>query len=131
MDKKITYWVELAEYDIETAAAMFQSKRYLYVGFMAHQAIEKILKAYLVNKTGEAPPFSHSLSFLAKKGDIYQSFSEGQKDFIDMLEPMNIEARYPGNKTQLLQSLTAERCDEILKNAKELHKWIMQKLSTN
>jgi len=98
MDKKVTYWVELSEYDIETAAAMLQSKRYLYVGFMAHQAIEKILKAYLANMTGEAPPFSHSLSFLAKKGGIYTSFSEAQKDFIDMLEPMNIEARYPGNK---------------------------------
>lgn len=81
-----------------------------------------------MNITGEPPPFSHCLSFLAKKASIYTSFSEEQTDFIDKLEPMNIEARYPGNKAQLLQNLTNERCDEILKNAQELHKWIMQKL---
>lgn len=39
-------------------------------------------------------PFSHSLSLLAKKSNIYQELSEDQKDFIDLLEPLNIEARY-------------------------------------
>lgn len=108
---------------------MFQSERYLYVGFMAHQAIEKILKAYFVCTQCETPPFSHSLSFLAKQSDIYKDFSEEQKDFIDLLEPMNIEARYPTHKEQLLKSLTKDRCAEILKNAQGLQKWIIQKLS--
>lgn len=128
MNEKVTYWKELSDYDMKTAEAMFQSKRYLYVGFMAHQAIEKILKAYFVNVADETAPFSHSLSFLAKRSDIYKSFSEDQKDFIDILEPMNIEARYPTNKKQLLESLTENRCTEILNNAKELQKWIMKKL---
>ena len=44
MNKKISYWVELSDYDIGTAEALLESGRYLYVGFMAHQAIEKILK---------------------------------------------------------------------------------------
>jgi len=48
MDTKEKYWLEMAEYDIKTAEAMLESKRYLYVGFMAHQTIEKILKAYFV-----------------------------------------------------------------------------------
>lgn len=39
------YWIEIAKYDLETAEAMLKSKRYLYVGFMCHQSIEKILKA--------------------------------------------------------------------------------------
>jgi len=128
MNEKVKYWTELSEYDIKTAEAMLQSKRFLYVGFMAHQAIEKILKAYFVNVTGETAPLSHSLSFLAKQSDIYKKFSEEQKDFIDLLEPMNIEARYPTHKKQLLESLTAKRCTEILYNAQELQKWIMKKL---
>ena len=125
---KISYWIERSEYDLETAAAMLKSKRYLYVGFMAHQTIEKILKALFVRCENKPAPFSHSLSFLAKKADIYDSFSETQKDFIDILEPMNIETRYPVHKEQLLKSLTEERCIEILHNTKELHKWIMKKL---
>lgn len=75
MDSKIKYWIELSDYDIETAVAMFQSKRYLYVGFMCHQTIEKIFKAYFTKIKSETAPFSHSLSYIAKKGDFYESFS--------------------------------------------------------
>lgn len=128
MDKKIAYWVDLADYDIDTAIAMMKSKRYLYVGFMAHQAIEKILKAYFVKTNYAIAPFSHSLSYIAKKAGLYQSFSEKQKNFIDLLEPLNIEARYPSHKEQLLASLTEMRCNEILNKTKELHSWIKQKL---
>ena len=46
MDERTEYWIEIAEYDIETAKAMLVSKRFLYVGFMCHQAIEKTIKAY-------------------------------------------------------------------------------------
>jgi len=128
MDKKITYWVELAEYDLDTAAAMLKSKRYLYVGFMAHQAIEKILKACFVSTNDKTAPFSHSLSYIAKKAGIYKNFSEKQKEFLDQLEPLNIEARYPSHKEQLLASLTERRCNEILNKTKELYAWIKQKL---
>lgn len=128
MNNKVAYWTELSDYDIKTAEAMFKSERYLYVGFMAHQAIEKILKAHFVSIKEETAPFSHSLSFLAKQSDIYKEFSEEQKNFINILEPMNIEARYPTHKEQLLKSLTEDRCAEILKNAQELQRWIMQKL---
>jgi HEPN domain-containing protein len=128
MNKKVTYWIELSDYDIETAAAMLISKRYLYVSFMAHQAIEKILKAYFVKSNKETAPFSHSLSYIAKQSEIFDLFSEEQKDLIDMLEPLNIEARYPSHKKQLFESLTDERCKTILEKTKELHSWIKKKL---
>ena len=128
MTVQINYWRELSDYDIETADAMQKSKRYLYVGFMSHQSIEKILKAYFVKINGESAPFSHSLSYIAKKAKIYEHFTEDQKRFLDMLEPMNIECRYPTHKEQLLKSLTEERCREILDNSKELQLWIKQKL---
>lgn len=128
MDTKEKYWLEMAEYDIKTAEAMLESKRYLYVGFMAHQTIEKILKAYFVNVKNETAPFSHSLSFLAKQSGLYEKLSEEQMDFIDLLEPMNIETRYPTHKEQLLKSLTNKRCVDILEKTQELYRWIIQKL---
>lgn len=36
----------MSDYDYDTAIAMMQTRRYLYVGFMCHQTIEKALKAY-------------------------------------------------------------------------------------
>lgn len=44
MDPKVRYWTALADYDAETAAAMLRTGRYLYVGFMCHQSVEKMLK---------------------------------------------------------------------------------------
>lgn len=70
MNDKVQYWVEISDYDLETAEAMLKSKRYLYVGFMCHQAIEKVFKAYFTGVKSETAPFSHSLSYLAKKGDL-------------------------------------------------------------
>ncbi len=79
MDDKIKYWLELSDYDLKTAEAMLQSKRYLYVGFMCHQAIEKIFKAFYVKLKSETAPFSHSLSFLAKTGTFYEQFSRTKR----------------------------------------------------
>ena len=43
---RISYWKDLATYDIDTAEAMYVTRRWLYVGFMCHQVLEKIIKAY-------------------------------------------------------------------------------------
>ncbi len=96
--EKIKYWLEIADYDIETAKAMLKSKRFLYVGFMCHQAIEKTLKAYFTSKYDDVPPFTHNLKHLANKTEIYDSMPEDYKDTIDTLLPLNIEARYPTYK---------------------------------
>ena len=128
MENKIRYWVEISDYDLETADAMYQSKRYLYVGFMCHQTIEKIFKAYFTKLKQETPPFSHSLSFLAKKGDFYYEFSESQKEFIDQIEPLNIGARYPAHKDRLLKSLSDKKCSEIISETRDLQQWIKMKL---
>ena len=128
MSEKIKYWIDLSDYDMETALAMLKSKRYLYVGFMCHQTIEKIFKAYFTYLQNDVAPFSHSLSYIAKKGGFYNEFSENQKDFIDQIEPLNIEARYPSYKERLLKSLSDEKCFEIIDNTKEIQQWIKKKL---
>ena len=130
MIDKVSYWVELADYDFETSLAMLESKRYLYVGFMCHQTIEKSLKAYW-SKIFEDPALKiHSLSRLAEKTGLDKEMTEEQLDFIDMLEPLNIEARYPSHKERLMKSLDAERCKAIIDNTNELRLWIKNKLLT-
>jgi HEPN domain-containing protein len=128
MDEKVKYWLELSDYDLETAKAMLKSKRYLYVGFMCHQSIEKILKAYYSQHSQDTPPFSHSLSYLSKESGINKILEDHQKEFMDQIEPLNIEARYPSQKDRLFKSLTKERCQYLIENTKKLQKWIKQKL---
>jgi len=66
INEKVEYWLELSDYDFETAEAMLNSQRFLYVGFMCHQSVEKMLKAVFVKSFEEIPPFTHSLSQLLK-----------------------------------------------------------------
>ncbi len=128
MDNKVKYWIDLSDYDLETAEAMLKSKRYLYVVFMCHQTIEKAFKAYYTKVKSETAPYKHSLSYLASKGDFYDSFTDDQKNFIDQLEPLNIEARYPSHKERLLKSLSDARCTDIIEKTKELQQWIKMRL---
>lgn len=128
MNERANYWLELSDYDIITAQAMLETQRLLYVGFMCHQAIEKILKAYCSEKTNEQPPYTHNLTRLAEISGISQLLSPGQFELIDTLEPLNIEARYPSYKERLLKSLTKSRCDELITQTKQLQKWIKMKL---
>ena len=128
MNEKIKYWIDLSDYDYDTAVAMQLSGRYLYVGFMCHQTIEKILKAYFNLDSQEPAPYSHSLSYIAKKAGLYDSFTDTFKDFIDVLEPLYIQTRYPSHKEALMKGLTKAKCEEILKKTKELQLWIKAKL---
>ena len=128
MENNAKYWIDLSDYDLETAEAMQTSRRYLYVGFMCHQTIEKAFKAYFSKRKPETVPFSHSLSLIAKKGGFYDLLSEQQKEFVDQIEPLNIEARYPSHKERLLQSLTDSKCREIIEKTKEIQQWIKEKL---
>ena len=130
MIDKIQYWIDIAEYDLETAQVMLDGRRFLYVGFMCHQVIEKMLKAYYVFINNDNPPCIHNLSFLAEKSDILEIMTEEQKDFMDLLEPLNIEARYPKDKVKLLRSLNFESCRDILQKTRDLYQWIKKQLLT-
>jgi HEPN domain-containing protein len=130
LNPKIKYWVDLSDYDLETAEAMLKTKRYLYVGFMCHQVIEKILKSYFVFVTNTLPPYTHNLRFLAKESNLFDMLSEKQNTFLEQIEPLNIEARYPEYKEKLLKYLTNERCQEIITSTKEFQQWIKQRQLT-
>jgi len=125
----VSYWIDIAEYDLETAEAMLITKRFLYVGFMCHQAIEKYLKACYVHVLDATPPYTHNLSRLANLSGVYERLSAEQRDLLDVLEPLNIEARYPTHKDRILRSLSERRCESLIAETKELAKWIRSQLS--
>jgi HEPN domain-containing protein len=127
-NEKLKYWLELAEYDLETAKVMLDGGRHLYVGFMCHQVIEKALKGYYVSVLADDPPFTHNLTILARKSGVLGTLSDEHKDTIDLLEPLNVEARYPTAKDKLLKALTGQRCISVLKRTEALFTWIKARL---
>ena len=74
---KADYWFDSAEYDLQTAKAMLETRRFLYVGFMCHQTIEKALKGILVTrKPEEELPYIHKLMRLANLSGISTEMDE-------------------------------------------------------
>ncbi len=123
MDDRVAYWLELADYDLKTAHAMLQTGRYLYVGFMCHQVIEKALKA-LVAKTGVFPPKSHRLRRLAEMAGLLGRMSDAQQSFVDTLDPLNIESRYPNELAELSAAFGANEGEAVIRQTEELYEWI-------
>ena len=124
----VTYWVELSDYDLETALAMFQTKRFLYVGFMCHQSIEKIFKAHYSKLKVETPPYTHKLIYLAQHGGFYDLLSNEQINFVLEVEPLNIETRYPEYKERLTKRLSPEYCEFLIEQTKSLQQWIKKQI---
>ena len=48
--------------------------------------------------------------------------------FIDELEPLNSEARYPTYKDALMRKMDKKYTESILKKTEDLYLWIKQKL---
>ncbi|MDR1735360.1 MAG: HEPN domain-containing protein [Oscillospiraceae bacterium] len=130
MMNKSAYWLDLAEYDLSAAAVMLNGKRFIYVGFMCHQTIEKALKAVIARdcKEDESPPKTHDLSKLAIAAGLIDVMSEEQIKFLEYLNPLNIEARYPEFRQRLLSVLSVERCRRIMAETEDLLCWIKNRL---
>ena len=97
-EEKVAYWLDIADYDMETAEAMYKTERWLYVAFMCHQVIEKTIKAYWSANRDDIPPYVHNHMRLADGCGLYEQMDETQKTFLEIITNYNIEARYPEDK---------------------------------
>ena len=127
MDKIVTHWIERAEYDLETAEAMLNLSRCLYVGFMCQQAVEKILKALIAHKDKENLPI-HNLNRLVEIAEIRDDLSNEQFNFLAELTPYCIEARYGDYKESLSEIIDEDRARDIYEKTREIFEWVCQKI---
>lgn len=64
---KYKYWTMLSDYDLDTVEVLIAGRRWVYVAYFCHQAIERQLKGMYVYYTGKEAPKTHNVSFLFKK----------------------------------------------------------------
>ncbi len=95
-------WVALSEYDLETARHMLKTGRYLYVVFLCHLALEKILKAHVTEATQSIPAKSHDLIYLVKKSGL--SLPQPYLDFVGKINNASVPTRYPDDLQRSLSS---------------------------
>jgi HEPN domain-containing protein len=112
-----------AEYDIKTAESMFETGRYIYVIFMCHLSIEKMLKAIVAEVTKQIPPKTHNLLYLAKLIDL--ELPQDIFDFVSKINNVSIATRYPEDFSELLKVYTKLVAKEYLEKTKKVIKCLL------
>jgi HEPN domain-containing protein len=126
--KTIDNWLSLAEYDLATAAAMLETGRLLYVGFMCQQAVEKILKACYVKQHGTTPPYTHNLLRLIAEMPWKEAVDAPTLELIETLNSYYIESRYTEDIQELASTTTEAKASRTLQSTREAFAWLKSKL---
>jgi HEPN domain-containing protein len=99
----------------------------LYVVFMCHLAIEKMLKAHLAHRyPDDVPPKIHNLINLAQRTGI--ALPENLKDFFQRIDNVSVATRYPEDLRTLSKEFNRETTKHILADTKRMIKWLKQHL---
>jgi HEPN domain-containing protein len=122
MNDKYKEWLRQAEYDMDTADAMFTSGRYFYAVFMCHLSIEKSLKGLHSKILDEVPPKSHNLLFLLEK--INRKPEQELEKFITRLNTASVATRYPDELAKIQAAYTKDITKEMIKKSKEVLQWV-------
>lgn len=133
--EKYDYWVDLAQYDLVTSKAMFETKRYLYVAFMCQQSLEKLIKGLYVLYIEKEPPRTHNIWNVLKEvircDKLQPHIDIDFNNKINMYKPFfadlvyyYISERYPSYKQKAANILNELKAKEILENTKEVFTWL-------
>lgn len=134
--EKYEYWLDITEYDLETAIANYKSGRYLYVVFMCQQAIEKMVKGLYILYTDEEPARTHNIARIFNKifnqvknrkivtDTNFDILKEEYMEFFAELLYYYISERYPTYKQKLSTSISKKRAKKVLDKSKEVFVWL-------
>lgn len=135
--EKYEYWLEAAQYDLESARVMMNGGRYMYVAFMCQQAIEKLTKGIYTLYTDNEAPMIHNIWNIYKKLEHEVDFEEllPIEDFEENLQKYKIffvellsyyiSGRYPSFKEKISNSIDSNTAKKILSSTEEVFEWIV------
>lgn len=126
MSDKHVEWFKQADYDMDTADAMYLGGRYFYAVFMCHLSIEKALKGLFSKVLADIPPKTHNLLYLLKKTG--KKPGEELEMFLIKLNEAAVATRYPEDLAKIQASYTEEVTKDIISKSKGVLRWIKTQL---
>jgi HEPN domain-containing protein len=126
-EEKYSHWLDVAEYDLKTAEAMFAAGRWVYVAFMCQQAIEKLLKGLYVLYLDDNVPYIHSLGEIAARFEdrLPNPISEERQSLFDRLTAYYISGRYPKYKEKVSMGIDRNEAEDLLDKSKGTFSWLL------
>jgi len=127
IQEKFKYWLEIAQYDLDTAEVMLKSGRWLYVVFMCQQAIEKLVKGLYILYIDDNIPYIHNIRVIIEKFEsrLPEAVSDERYDLFEELTAYYLNGRYTDYKQKLSDLLDKETADVYYKQTKEAYTWLL------
>jgi HEPN domain-containing protein len=126
-EEKFAYWLEHAQYDLETAEAMHKGGRWVYVVFMCQQALEKLCKGLYLLYIDDNIPRLHNITavFLRFADKLPESLNDDYRKFFDRLSLYYLETRYPEYKNSLSDVTDEATANFLLQKTREVFQWLL------
>ena len=125
--EKYDYWLDIAQYDLETADTMLSGGRWLYVVFMCQQAIEKLVKGLYVIYVDDNVPKIHNIRVIFERFE--DCFPDKPTDeYYNLFEDLTVHylnGRYADYKQKLSERLNKHISAEFLKRTKGVFTWLL------
>lgn len=110
-------WVKRGEWDWRSAHLLFEAEAPVpeTACYHAQQAVEKILKAFLISRGGVAPR-THNLVALLDAAVELEPSTADLKEACSLLTPYAVDLRYPGD-VGVVEHLEAENALSVMDRA--------------
>lgn len=120
-------WLKYAEADRRSAYNAMQTDDYRDVAFHCQQAVEKALKALIVHRTHERPPYVHNLrELLSLVSD--STLPAPVIEAVLMINPHYRATRYPGVADDL-DFYVAHNAERLLEQMEQVVRWVHDQLA--
>ncbi|MDR1654721.1 MAG: HEPN domain-containing protein [Treponema sp.] len=126
-EEKYAYWLELAQYDLGSADAMYNSGRWFYVVFMCQQAVEKLCKGLYNFHIDDNVPKIHNIGFLLSKIETELAITIPAETYnlADALSAYYLNTRYPDFAGRPGLQVNEETAKNFLQKTKEVYTWLL------
>ena len=121
--RQVAYWRDGAEEALGAARDLAEKHRWGFCLFLAHLALEKLLKAHVCEQTRDLAPRTHNLVRLAELAGLI--LNPEQVKLLARMNELQREGRYPN---PLLPPPDAGTALEGLCGTEEMFQWLLRRL---
>lgn len=125
MKKETKTWLKQAEEHYADAVYLYEGSRYSASVFFCHQALEKILKACVVEFADKVPPKIHQLDKIANEAKL-----KIPQDWLEDLAEITRhfwKVRYPDFRKYVYTN--KQVANPTLQRTEEIYQWILKQLN--
>lgn len=126
MKNEAKLWFDIAQEDEESARLLWENHRYGLAVFLYQQAVEKILKGYIVERQNKVPSKTHRIEDLVSEAGL--DLKEIDNPDVAELSKAYIRVRYPDLNKQYFR--TRERSRPLVEMAEAVYLWVKNKFKT-